>query len=127
MLNLKQKLVSWLLRGVHLEEVHIGGRSVVISDTGIAMGNTKISGLGAPTVQDDALRKGRAEITKDEIAAAAGILLSQLESAVCSETEVPDIVKANVEVGDLKTPTKDQSIFTHKLEITSEKCSIFLF
>lgn len=57
---LKQKLVNWLLKGTHLDELHIGEHSVVISATGAAMGNTKVSGLAAPTVSGDALVKGTA-------------------------------------------------------------------
>lgn len=44
----------------------------------IAMGGNKVTGLGAPAAQDDALRYGRAEIRNAEIAAAAAIAYSKL-------------------------------------------------
>ena len=60
----------------------------------IAMGTHKLTGLGAPAAQNDSLRYGQAEIRTNEIAAAAGILLTQLEDAVCSETEAGVIAAA---------------------------------
>ncbi|MBA7635417.1 hypothetical protein ES703_43021 [subsurface metagenome] len=43
MLGLKQKIVSWLLRGVHIDELHVGEHSVVIASSGINMGATPIT------------------------------------------------------------------------------------
>lgn len=43
MLGLKQKIVPWLLRGVHIDELHIGEHSVVIASSGINMGATPIT------------------------------------------------------------------------------------
>lgn len=47
----------------------------------IAMGGNKVTGLGAPADQDDALRYSRAEIRNAEIAAAAAIVYSKLSLA----------------------------------------------
>lgn len=57
MKKLKQKLVSWLLKGVHLDEIHIGERSVVISGTGANMDGQKVENVGAPDSDDDAPRR----------------------------------------------------------------------
>lgn len=48
----------------------------------IIMGGNKVTGLGAPTAQDHALRYGRAEIRNAEIAAAAAIVYSKLSLAL---------------------------------------------
>lgn len=91
----------------------------------IIMGGNKVTGLGAPTAQDHALRYGRAEIRNAEIAAAAaiaysklnltgaikaadieaaaGIPLTKLEDAVCSEAEASAIAQ-----GALDYPMKQK-------------------
>ncbi|GAI89023.1 unnamed protein product, partial [marine sediment metagenome] len=88
----------------------------------IIMGGHKVTGLGQPLVQDQALRYSRAEIRNNEIAAAAaiaysklnltgavkaadieaaaGIPLTKLEAAVCSETEAATLI-ANGDVDKL--------------------------
>ncbi|GAJ03233.1 unnamed protein product [marine sediment metagenome] len=54
--KLKQKFVSWLFKGVHLDEIHIGARSVVISATGANLDGQKIENVGAPDSADDVVR-----------------------------------------------------------------------
>ncbi|GAI57940.1 unnamed protein product, partial [marine sediment metagenome] len=44
----------------------------------IAMGENKVTGLGGPTAQDDALRKARAEILNADIHSDAGIAITKL-------------------------------------------------
>lgn len=55
--KLKQKFVSWLLRGVHLDELRIGEHSVVISGTGANMDGQKIENVAAPDSDDDVPRR----------------------------------------------------------------------
>ena len=61
-------------------------------DANVAMATHKLTGLGAPAAQNDSLRYGQAEIRTNEIAADAAILLTQLEDAVCSETEAATLI-----------------------------------
>ena len=55
--KVKNKLVNWLLKGVHLDKIHIGEHSVVIAGTGINMDAQKIENVGAPDSDDDAPRR----------------------------------------------------------------------
>ena len=55
--KLKSKFVNWLLKDVHLDEIHIGEHSVVIAGTGINMDAKKIENVAAPDSDDDAPRR----------------------------------------------------------------------
>ncbi|MBA7507346.1 hypothetical protein ES706_06065 [subsurface metagenome] len=55
--KLKSKFINWLLKDVHLQELHIGEHSVVVSGTGINMGATKVENVAAPDSDDDAPRR----------------------------------------------------------------------
>ncbi len=74
----------------------------------IAMGGNKVTGLGAPASQNDALRYGQTEIRNAEIAAAAGILFSKLEATPALDSVV---IKKDGSVAF----TGDQSMGTKKL------------
>lgn len=50
--NLKQKLVSWLFKDVHLDVIHIGEHSVVVSGTGINMGAQSITNANSITATE---------------------------------------------------------------------------
>ncbi|MBA7569578.1 hypothetical protein ES708_11319 [subsurface metagenome] len=52
----------------------------------IIMGGNKLTGLGAPAAQDDALRYNRAEIRNNEIAAGAAIAVAKLVNTYFPET-----------------------------------------
>lgn len=61
--KLKQKFASWLLKGVHLDELRIGEHSVVISGTGINMDGQKVENVGAPDSDDDVPRRIFSDLT----------------------------------------------------------------
>lgn len=64
------------------------GHSVVISGTGIAMGTTKVSGMAAPTVAGDALRKGT-RVTTAELPALTTDKIWKGTGADPTEIDVP--------------------------------------
>lgn len=61
--KLKQKFASWLLKGVHIDVLHIGEHSVVISGTGANMDGQKIENVGAPDSDDDVPRRVFSDLT----------------------------------------------------------------
>ena len=85
--KLKSKFVSWLLRGVHIDVLHIGEHSVVVSGTGINMDAQKIENVAEPDSDDDVPRRD----TIDSKIATHEEKTSDVHgvgaSTVCSETE----------------------------------------
>lgn len=61
--KLKSKFINWLLKDVHLDEIHIGEHSVVISGTGANMDGQKIENVGAPDSDDDVPRRVFSDLT----------------------------------------------------------------
>ena len=68
--KLKSKFVSWLLRGVHIDVLHIGEHSVVVSGTGINMDAQKIENVAEPDSDDDVPRR---DTIDSKIATHAGV------------------------------------------------------
>lgn len=66
----------------------------------IAMGGSKVTGLGEPTAQDDALRKARAEIINADIYSLAEIVYTKLDLAL------------SIVHGDVATANKDGTTAT---------------
>ncbi len=55
--KLKNKFANWLLKDVHLDKIHIGEHSIVISGTGANLDGQKIENVGVPDSDDDAPRR----------------------------------------------------------------------
>lgn len=94
--RLKGKFINWLLKDAHLKEIHIGEHSVVISGTGAAMGDTKVSAMAAPVAAGDALRKGTPITTTELPALASGKVWAGNVSNRPAEEDKPagDMAKA---------------------------------
>ncbi len=90
--KLKQKFASWLLKGVHIDVLHIGEHSVVISGTGANLDGQKIENVGAPDSDDDVPRR---DTINSKVAAHAALdtgVHGVGASTVCSETEVAPVL-----------------------------------
>jgi len=77
MLSIKQRLVNWLLRGVHLDEVHIGDSSVVITGTEISLPqapsvDTKVPRARAGDILSGRFGASRLEWTAGKLLKGAG-------------------------------------------------------
>jgi len=78
MLGIKQRLANWLLRGVHLDEVHIGDSSVVITGTEISLPqapsvDTKVPRARAGDILSGRFGVDRLEFTVDKLLKGAGV------------------------------------------------------
>lgn len=102
-------------------------RSKLISDVtidqDIDMLTYKLTGLGAPSAQDDSLRYDRAEIRNQEIKLAADIALSKLEDTVCSKVESAAIAATytGIIVSDVLRHSNDPIRTTTDTEYTKVK------